>query len=137
MMVIALVGLGFFRIPLRGSVGFLAVSAAFFVFASLGLGLIISALAPSMESANIIALMVAFLPAFILSGFAFPLESIPPFLQAVSYLFPARYMIVISRGVFLKGAGFPSSGRSWPCSPVYSLSVIVIASVLYGRRDAR
>ncbi len=137
MMVIALVGLGFFRIPLRGSIGFLAVSAAFFVFASLGLGLIISALAPSMESANIIALMVAFLPAFILSGFAFPLESIPRLLQAVSYLFPARYMIIISRGVFLKGAGF---AELWPQLALlagYSTLVIVIASVLYGRRAAR
>ncbi len=137
MMVIALVGLGFFQIPLRGSVGFLAVAAAFFVFASLGLGLIISALAPSMESANIIALMVAFLPAFILSGFAFPLESIPRFLQAVSYLFPARYMIIISRGVFLKGAGL---AELWPQLALlagYSVLVIIIASVLYGRRAAR
>ncbi len=137
MMVIALVGLGLFQIPLRGSVGFLAIAAAFFVFASLGLGLIISALAPSMESANIIALMVAFLPAFILSGFAFPLESIPRFLQGVSYIFPARYMIIISRGVFLKGAGF---AELWPQLALlagYSILVIIIASVLYGRRAAR
>lgn len=137
MTVIALVGLWFFQIPLRGSVAFLAISAAFFVFASLGLGLIISAVAPSMESANIIALMIAFLPAFILSGFAFPLESIPPFLQGVSYLFPARYMIIISRGVFLKGAGL---AELWPQLALlggYSVLVIVIASVLYGRRAAR
>ena len=107
------------------------------MFAALGMGLIISALAPSMESANIIALLVAFLPAFILSGFAFPLESIPPFLQGVSYLFPARYMIVISRGVFLKGAGF---AELWPQIALlggYSVLVIVIASVLYGRRAVR
>lgn len=137
MVVIALVGIGFFGIPLRGSVVFLAAAAALFVFAALGMGLIISALAPSMESANIIALLVAFLPAFILSGFAFPLESIPPFLQGVSYLFPARYMIIISRGVFLKGAGF---AELWPQLALlggYSVLVIVIASVLYGKRAAR
>ena len=70
-------------------------------------------------------------------GFAFPLESIPRLLQAVSYLFPARYMIVISRGVFLKGAGF---AELWPQLALlagYSTLVIVIASVLYGRRAAR
>jgi len=137
MVVIAIVGIGFFGIPLRGSVVFLAVAAALFVFAALGMGLIISALAPSMESANIIALLIAFLPAFILSGFAFPLESIPPFLQGVSYLFPARYMIIISRGVFLKGAGF---AELWPQLALlggYSVLVVVIASVLYGRRAAR
>ena len=137
MVVIAIVGLGFFGIPLRGNVLFLAVGAMFFVFAALGLGLIISALAPSLESANMIALLVAFLPAFILSGFAFPLESIPPVLQGISYLFPARYMIIISRGVFLKGAGFPELWPQLALLAGYSALVIIIASVMYGRRAAR
>ena len=135
MVVIALVGIVLYQVPLRGSIPFLAVSGAAFVFAALGLGLIISALAPSLESANIVALMIAFLPAFILSGFAFPLESIPPVLQGISYLFPARYMILISRGVFLKGAGFPELWPQLAMLSAYSVAVIVIASALYGRRS--
>jgi ABC-2 type transport system permease protein len=137
MVVIAAVGIALFGIPLRGSITFLAVASGFFVFAALGMGLIISAIAPSLESANIIALMVSFLPAFILSGFAFPLDSIPPFLQGVSYLFPARYMIIISRGVFLKGAGFAELWQQLALLGGYSVLVIAIASVLYGRRASR
>lgn len=137
MLMITLIGLGLFGVPLRGSLVLLMVATAFFVFASLGLGLVISALAPSMESANIIAIMVAFLPAFLLSGFAFPLEPLPGFLQGVSYLFPARYMIVISRGVFIKGAGFAELWQQLAMLGGYSLLVIVVASVLYGRRAAR
>ena len=77
MLVIALVGIWVFDLPLRGSLGFLAASSVVFVFSALGVGLIISAVAPSLETANIVGLLIAFLPAFLLSGFAFPLESIP------------------------------------------------------------
>jgi len=134
MVAIAAVGMVVFRVPLRGSVPFLAVSSAVFVFSALGLGLIISSLAPSLESANITALMISFLPAFILSGFAFPLETIPPFLQWVSYAFPGRYMMVISRGVFLKGAGFAELWQQLAQLLAYATAVILIASGLYGRR---
>ena len=134
MVAITAIGMLVFTVPLRGSIPFLVAASVAFVFAALGLGLIISALSPSLESANITALMISFLPAFILSGFAFPLESIPPFLQGVSYLFPARYMMVISRGVFLKGAGFAELWQQLAMLTVYSVAVIVIASVLYGRR---
>ncbi len=74
---ITAVGMLFFDLPLRGSLGVLAVGAALFVFCSLGLGLVISAVAPSLESANMLGLLLSILPAFILSGFAFPLASIP------------------------------------------------------------
>jgi ABC-type multidrug transport system permease subunit len=137
MVAITVVGMSVFGVPLRGSVPFLATASVVFVFAALGLGLIISAIAPSLESANITALLVSFLPAFILSGFAFPLESIPAVLRGVSYLFPGRYMIVIARGVFLKGAGFAELWQQLAQLAVYSVIVIAIASILYGRRARR
>ncbi len=84
----------------------LAVGTFLFVLCSLAIGLIISARASSVEVANIVGLLVSFLPGFMLSGFAFPLNSIPPFLQFVSYLFPGRYMVTIARSVFLKAAGW-------------------------------
>ncbi len=137
MIAITAVGMLVFGVPLRGSVPFLMAASVVFVFAALGLGLIISAVAPSLESANITALLISFLPAFILSGFAFPLESIPAFLRGVSYLFPGRYMIVIARGVFLKGAGFAELWQQLAQLALYSVIVIGIASVLYGRRARR
>lgn len=134
MLAITAAALVVFEIPLRGSALFLAVSMAVFVFCSLGLGLIISALAPSMESANIAALMISFLPGFMLSGFAFPLDSIPRVLQWASYAFPGRYMMVISRGVFLKGVGAAEMWDQLAYMVVYAVVTISIASLLAGRR---
>lgn len=135
MAAITLLAIGVFRVPLRGDILLLAVASVLFVFCSLALGLIISAVAPSPEAANITALLLAFLPGFMLSGFAFPLETIPPFLQFVSYLFPGRYMVQITRGVFLKGASFP---ELWPpllALVVYAIVSLSIASIMYGRRE--
>jgi ABC-2 type transport system permease protein len=90
-----------------------------------------------MDTANIIALLLAFLPSFLLSGFAFDLDQIPAFLQWFSYLFPARHMVSISRGVFLKGAGF---AELWPQLALltgYALVMLVVSAVLYGRRARR
>ncbi|MBK8459157.1 MAG: ABC transporter permease [Micropruina sp.] len=134
MVVITVVGMTVFGVPLRGDVLVLALGAMAFVFSSLGLGLVISAIAPSVDVANITALLASFLPAFMLSGFAFALDSIPIVLQWISYLFPARYMVTISRGVFLKGAGF---AELWPellALGGYALVVLLIAAALYGRR---
>lgn len=132
--VITVLGVVLFEVPLRGSLALLGVSAAVFVFASLGLGLIVSALAPSLETGNLIAMLLAFLPAFLLSGFAFPLESIPEVLQWISYAFPARYMVDISRAVFLKGAGFGDVGGNLLQLSLYAIAVLGIATVLYRRR---
>jgi ABC-2 type transport system permease protein len=135
MLAIALVGIWVFNLPLRGSVGFLAASSVVFVFAALGLGLIISAAAPSLETANISGLLIAFLPAFLLAGFAFPLESIPTPLQWLSYAFPGRYMVIISRGVFLKGAGFAELWPQLAALAGYALVVLLVSSLLYRRRS--
>ena len=132
-------GLGrtIFDVPLRGNFWTLAVGAALFVFASLGMGLLISAIAPSLDTANLIAMLVAFLPSFLLSGFAFALDQIPVWLQWISYAFPARFMVTISRGVFLKGAGFAELWTELAALTLYALVMLVVSSVLYGRRASR
>lgn len=129
------VGIWFFDLPLRGNLGVLALGAALFVFCSLGLGLVISAVAPSLESANMLGLLLSILPAFILSGFAFPLGSIPVWLQVVSCLFPARFMVTISRGVFLKGAGVAELWPELAALGVYAVVVIAVSIVLTSRRQ--
>ena len=132
--VITVLGIFGFGIPLRGSPAALALGAALFVFASLGIGLIISALAPSLDTANIIALLIAFLPAFLLSGFAFALDQIPVALEWFSRIFPARYMVTISRGVFLKGLGIADLWQELVALAVYALAVLLLAARLHGRR---
>ncbi len=136
---VVIVGLGrlVFDVPLRGSFLTLAVGAGLFVFCSLGLGLLVSALAPSLESANVLAVLLSFLPAFLLSGFAFPLESTPLPLQWLSCLFPARFMVTLSRAVFLKGAGFTEVTGPLLSLVAYAVVVLCLAVWAYGRRMRR
>ncbi len=132
-MVIA-VGMLVFGVPLRGSVVLLLVASLLFVFASLAMGVIVSTIAPSMETANVMALMLAFLPGLLLSGLAFPLASIPVVLQWVSSVFPARYMVDISRGVFLKGAGFSDEWPQLGSLALYTVVALFLAVRLYARK---
>ncbi|PFG16023.1 ABC-2 type transport system permease protein [Propionicimonas paludicola] len=135
--VIICLGQWLFDVPLRGDIGALAVGSALFVFAALGLGLLVSAIAPTTDTANILALLIAFLPSFLLSGLAFALDQIPVVLQWLSYAFPARYMVTISRVVFLKGGGF---AEVWPellALAGYATVMILVSSALHGRRARR
>lgn len=135
----AIIGLGMwlFELPLRGSPAVMVVASVLFVFASLAIGLIISSATNTPETANIAALMIAFLPSFLLSGFAFPISSMPAALQAFTYLFPARQMVTISRGVFLKGAGFGDVAFELAQLVLYVIVVVTVAVQLYARRARR
>lgn len=136
MVVITIVGVFVFGVPLRGDVLTFVFATFLFVLCCLALGLIISARALSVEVANMTGLIVSFLPGFMLSGFVFPLPSIPRALQVVSYLFPGRYMVVIARSVFLKGAG---AAVLWPqigALAIYAVVSLTIATLLYSRRAA-
>lgn len=134
--VAVIVGIGrtLFGVPLRGDFWGLAVGAVLFVFASLGMGLLISALAPTVDTANILAMLIAFLPSFLLSGLAFALDQIPVVLQWISYCFPARYMVSVSRGVFLKGAGFADVWPELLSLAAYGLVMMLISAVIYSRK---
>jgi ABC-2 type transport system permease protein len=104
------------------------------VLCCLSIGLIISSRAPSLETANFLGLMIAFLPGFMLSGFAFPLNSIPVVLQWVSFAFPGRYMVVVARGVFLKGADLSLLWPEVTALAVYAGVGLTVASLLWARR---
>ncbi|PKQ38262.1 MAG: hypothetical protein CVT59_03290 [Actinobacteria bacterium HGW-Actinobacteria-1] len=132
---VSAIGLLVFQIPFRGSVVLFAVSSFLFVLCVLGLGLVISARASSTEVANQLAMMISFLPAFMLSGFVFPLANIPPVLQGISYLFPSRYMTVISRTVFLKGGGWDVLWPQVAALAVYAVVIITLSSLLYRERS--
>ncbi|MDR1711292.1 MAG: ABC transporter permease [Propionibacteriaceae bacterium] len=134
--VVVIIAIGVFGmgVPLRGSIPMLALGATLFILSSLGFGLAISAVAPTEDTANIGALMLAFLPSFLLSGFVFPLGQMPEVVQWISYVFPARYMMSLSRGVFLKGAGFAELWPELAALAVTSFILIAIATVLYARK---
>ena len=98
-------GVVLFGVPFRGNALLLAVLSFFFLLGALGLGIFVSAVAKSQLLATQMAMVVTFLPSYLLSGFMFSLDVMPPVLRALSFLVPARYYLVVTRGIFLKGVG--------------------------------
>lgn len=102
---VTVLGVLLFDVPFRGDPLLLLPLSFLFLCGGLGLGLFISAVARSQVLATQVALVATFLPAFLLSGFMFAVENMPPVLRALTYLVPARYFLVVTRGIFLKGVG--------------------------------
>lgn len=94
-----------FGVPLRGSFFLLLGLSGLFVLTTLGLGLFVSTVSKTQQQAMMTAQFFIFLPFIFFSGFTFPIENMPLFLQYVTYAVPLRYYIVIVRGIFLKGVG--------------------------------
>ncbi len=103
--VTTLIGVIVFDVPFRGSVIVLMIASTLFLVGALGLGMFISAATRSQLLATQLAMIVTFLPAFLLSGFMYAIEVMPRGLQLVTYVIPARYFVVVTRGLFLKGVG--------------------------------
>jgi drug efflux transport system permease protein len=101
----SVLGVFLFGVPFRGNAVLLMVLSFFFLTGALGLGMFISAVAKSQILATQLAMLATFLPTLLLSGFMFSIESMPAPLRAISYLIPARYFLVVTRGIFLKGVG--------------------------------
>ena len=99
----AVIAIYWFRVPFRGSFVTLLVSSALFLVVVLSLGFFISVLAKSQFAASQIALLVTFLPAFLLSGFLFSIEQMPIALQWITRILPARYYVSVLKKIFLKG----------------------------------
>ncbi|MBT1074020.1 ABC transporter permease [Geobacter grbiciae] len=93
-----------FDVPLRGSLLLLALLSSLFLFGGLSLGILISVAARSQLVASQIAMVVSFLPAFLLSGFMYAIANMPTPLRNVTRVIPARYFVSILKGIFLKGS---------------------------------
>jgi len=121
-----------FGVPLRGSLLVLAVTSALFLLVALGMGLLISILAKNQFVAGQVALVITFLPAFILSGFIFDIGSMPGVVQALTHVIAARYFVAILQTVFL-------AGNVWPVVLGNSLALVIMAAILFAliQRRAR
>jgi ABC-2 type transport system permease protein len=111
-----------FEVPLRGSLAVLMIVSAFFLLAALGMGLLISTLAKDQFVAGQAAIIITFLPAFMLSGFIFDINSMPALIQAVTYLIAARYYVAVLQTVF-------SAGTVWSVIWPNALALIFMAAV--------
>lgn len=103
---ILVLGVFVFGLPIRGSLTLLMLESILFIILSLSLGIFISTMSPNQQVAMFISLFALMLPTLLLSGFIFPVENIPAFLQWLSVIMPPKYFIIILKNIMLKGAGF-------------------------------
>lgn len=104
---IVILALGFFvfGMPIQGSYFVLALVSVLFIFSALALGILISTIADTQQTAMMASLMGLMLPTILLSGFIFPISSMPVALQVISEIIPAKWFIILIKGILLKGVG--------------------------------
>lgn len=122
--VITVIGLLWFKVPLAGSFLTLLILSVIYLLPSIGLGLFVSTISQTQQQASQTAQLIA-MPSMLLSGFIFPIASMPIFFQWATLLVPMRYYLVIVRGIFLKGIGF---SYLWPqIWPLFILGLLIFA----------
>jgi ABC-2 type transport system permease protein len=132
-LLIVFVAMLLFGVPVRGSWVLLLFSTSLFLFGALGLGLFVSSIADTQQVAFQIAMLASYLPTLILSGFIFPISSMPKVLQFVTYAVPARYFLVALRGIMLKGIGLALIAPQLGALTIFALIVLGLASVRLSR----
>jgi len=129
LLVISLVGVLWFEVPMRGSILVLLAGSLLFIACVLGVGLLISTVSNTQQQAMVVSFFFI-QPAITLSGFGFPISSMPPVLQWLTYLDPLRYYLIVLRGTFLKGVGLD---LLWP----QFVGMAIIAAVMLTAAAAR
>jgi ABC-2 type transport system permease protein len=131
---IVLVAMGLFDLPMRGSWLLLLLALSLFLIGALGLGLLISSVAETQQVAFQLALLASFLPTLMLSGFIFPIASMPVVLRGITYVVPARYFLVALRGIVLKGVDLTTIWIDLVAMAIYATVVLMLASVRLRRQ---
>lgn len=122
-----------FGIPLRGSIPLLMFCSILFLLTTLGVGLFISTLSRTQQQAMMLSFFF-FMPAMLLSGFAFPIRNMPPAVQLVTYLNPLRYFMQIARDLFLKGVGAPAMWQEIAALGLVGLAVFVLSALRFHKK---
>lgn len=118
-----------FDLPMRGSWSVLCLVIGLFLIGAQAQGLLISTVAQTQQVAFQLALLSSFLPTFILSGFIFPISSMPAVIQAVTYVVPARYFLVALRAIVLKGAPPTAYWEEMLALAIFATLAIALASL--------
>jgi ABC-2 type transport system permease protein len=126
---VLLIGHYWFKVPIRGDLGLIFATSGLLLLSSLGIGLFASTIANTQQEA-FLTVMFTMLPGIFLSGFFFPLEAMPPFLQVISSIIPLRYFLVIIRTLLLKGVGAAAIQNE-------ILALILFGVVIMGAASAR
>jgi len=132
-LIVALAGLFWFQVPLAGSFSLLLLLSGLFIMTTLGLGLLISTVSQTQQQAMMLGFFMT-PPSMLLSGFIFPIASMPEPIQYLTYLIPLRYFLVIIRGIFLKGIGL---AILWPQALAllaFGVTVLTLSAVRFRKR---
>jgi len=127
-------GVLIFGVPFRGSYLYLLIISLIFLTGTLSWGLFVSVISKSQLQASQIAVLSAFLPSFLLSGFIYPIENMPTVLQVITFIVPARYFVEILKGLFLQGVGL---SVLWPqvlALVVYAALILNLARKKFSKR---
>ena len=123
-----LMGEFIFHVPLRGSVLLLFLMAAIFLAGALAMGMVISIVAKSQLVANQLAMVLTFVPAFILSGMVFAIGNMPPAVRAITYFVPARYFVSLLKGIYLKGVGLSVLAGEAVLLAAFTIAMLALAN---------
>lgn len=122
-----LMGEFLFQIPLRGNVPLLFAMAAIFLAGALSLGMVISVVTKSQLLASQLAMVLTFLPSFLLSGFMYAISNMPRPIQVITYLIPARYFVILLKGIYLKGIGLTILISEASLLTIFSVLMVTVA----------
>lgn len=127
------IGAWWFKVPVRSDLTLILALSSLFLLSGLGIGLFASTIANTQQEAMLIVWMTL-LPSIFLSGFFFPLEAMPRFLQWISYLVPLRYYLVIIRSLMLKGVGLVALRDEIIALVIFGVGIMTVASMRFRKR---
>ena len=123
-----------FGIEVKGSVGLLYLSALLFMLSTLGLGLFVSTISKTQQQATMTSFFGVMMPMIYLSGFSFPIENMPMWVQWITYLIPLRYFITIVRGIILKGVGFTELYDQFLALFIFGVLILALSSLRFNKK---
>jgi len=129
-----LMGEFLFNVPLRGSAALLFAMAAVFLAGALSLGMVISIVTRSQLLASQLAMVLTFLPSFLLSGFMYAISNMPTPIQVVTYLIPARYFVALLKGIYLKGIGLEILALEAGLLTIFGGVMVLVAIVKFKKK---
>jgi ABC-2 type transport system permease protein len=130
---VLIIGHWWFKVPIKGDLGLIFALSGLFLLSSLGIGLFASTIANTQQEA-FITVMVTMLPSIFLSGFFFPIEAMPKFLQYVSAIIPLRYYLVIIRALLLKGVGAAALQNQIIALTIFAVVIMGAAALRFRKR---
>jgi ABC-2 type transport system permease protein len=130
---VLIIGHWWFEVPIRGDLGLIFLLSGLFVVSGLGIGLFASTIANTQQEAMLVVMMTL-LPSVFLSGFFFPIDAMPQFLQLVSYLIPLRYYLVIVRSLLVKGVGMAALESETLALALFAIFIMGAAAWRFRKR---